>query len=306
MLEMTMRSDRPKHESPTYRAIDALLRNGLRLIPPGPIAETIALWWGYRFRPAPRIVRLRSGARIRIASIDHLQLLIYYLGVFEPASISILERCVDAGDTVVDVGANIGFYTLESSCLVGPAGRVIAIEAVPEHVQAVRANLALNGIGNVTLLEIAVGDHESEGILTRRSGDNLGMFTLGNVGGTEARPVRIDALDKILKEQHVDRVDFIKMDIEGSEFRALQGAANTIEDKRPTLLVEINEQALRGCGSSSAEVIGLFRTFGYCGWEITRFGLRALGALGDPDWSGECLFIHRDDIELRQKLRLAA
>lgn len=300
-----MRSERPKNESPTYRAIDALLRTGLRLVPPSPLAEGIALSWGYRFKPAPRIVRLRSGSRIRVASIDHLQLLIYYTGVFEPASISLLKRCVAPGDTVVDIGANIGFYTLESSNLVGPAGRVIAVEALPDHAQAVRDNLALNGIDNVTLLEIAVGDQESSGVLTRRSGDNLGMFTLGNVEGTEACQVRIGVLDNILGEQNVERVDFIKMDIEGSEFRALQGAAKTMESKRPTVLLEINEQALQDCGSSAQALIALLESFGYGGWEITRQGLQALGSIANPGPSRECLFIHRDARELRQKLRVA-
>ena len=302
---MTMRSERPKNELPAYQAIDALLRTGLRLVPPGPMAEGIALRWGYRFKPAPRIVRLRSGAKIRVASIDHLQLLIYYTGVFEPASISILKRCIAPGDTVVDIGANIGFYTLESSTLVGPAGRVIAVEAFPEHAQAVRDNVALNGIRNVTLLEVAVGDRESKGVLTRRSGDNLGMFTLGNVEGTDACQVRIDALDEILREQNVDRVDLIKMDIEGSEFRALQGAANIIESKRPTVLLEINEQALHDCGTSSQELIALLGSSGYSGWEITRRGLQTLGSIKDPGPSRECLFIHRDAKELRQKLRVA-
>lgn len=300
-----MRSERPKHLLPAYRAIDVFLRTALRLVPPGPVAEGIALWWGYKFRPTPRIVSLRSGASIQFSSIDHLQLLIYYMGVFEPASIAILKSCVDPGDTVVDIGANIGFYTIECSNHVGPGGRVVAVEAAPEHALAIRANLALNEIENVKLLEIAIGDRKSEGILTRRSGDNLGMFTLGNVGGGEAHHVRIDTLDNILEEQNVDRVDFIKMDIEGSEFRALRGAASTIQDQRPTLLLEINEQALRGCDSSSLEVIALLHSFGYGGWEITRSGLLSLEAPRDPDWCRECLFIHRDDRKLREKLRVA-
>ena len=127
-----------KDTQPTYRAIDAALRKSLHALPVTPWTERIAFWWGYRFRPAPCIVKLRSGGLIRVTATDHLQLMIYYFETFEPHALSYLKRCVGNGGTVVDVGANIGLYTLESSLIVGRTGRVISIEAAPSHIEALK------------------------------------------------------------------------------------------------------------------------------------------------------------------------
>src|SRR5262245_26663075 len=83
-----------------YRIVDAVLRRSLRMLPLQAWVESIALWWGYRFRPEPAVVLLRSGAKIHVDRVDHLQLLIYYLGVFEPHAVAILRRSVMPGATV--------------------------------------------------------------------------------------------------------------------------------------------------------------------------------------------------------------
>src|SRR5262245_17702558 len=109
--------------------MDAVLRRGLRHLPNWAWADGLALWWGYRFRPAPRVVRLRSGALMKIDAADYLQLMAYYRGTFEPHCLRYLRSCVREGATIIDVGANVGIHTLESALAVGRTGRVIAIEA---------------------------------------------------------------------------------------------------------------------------------------------------------------------------------
>jgi FkbM family methyltransferase len=284
------------------RGIDAALRWGLRLLPPRPWAEAVSLWWGYQFRPGPAIVPLRCGAKIRVTSVDHLQLLIYYLGVFEPSSVSVLRNCLRPGTTVIDIGANIGFYTLECAVAVGPTGRVVSIEAAPEHARAVRDNLQLNVIGNVTVLEVALGESAREAVLTRPDGANLGMFTLGAVSGRQEYRVQVRTLDEMLEKEGVTHVDFIKIDIEGSELGALRGASRLIERSRPTILIELNDAALRSCGSSPHAVKRLLQSAGYRGWVITSRGLEPLADIDASHHCDECLFIHRDNRSLMQKL----
>ena len=159
-----------KNKQPAYRAIDAILRSSLRALPLCTWTERSALWWGYRFQPAPCVVKLRSGGLIQVNPTDYIQLMIYYFGTFEPHCLSYLQRCVDKGGTIVDVGANIGVYTLESSLIVGRTGRVIAIEAAPLHVKAIKDNIKLNKINNVSLIESAVGDSTGQVTLTRPRG----------------------------------------------------------------------------------------------------------------------------------------
>ena len=178
-----------------------MLRYGLRLLPAWTWTERVALWWAYRFRPAPCVAKLRSGALIQVDPTDYLQLMIYYLGTFEPHCLPYLQGCAGKGGTIVDVGANIGVYTLESSLAVGPTGRVISIEAAPSHVQAIRKNIQLNAMSNVLLIETAVGDSVGQATLTRPRGSNLGMFTLGPVSGDETHTVAVRPIDDLLEER---------------------------------------------------------------------------------------------------------
>src|SRR5262249_7527682 len=149
MMGVETCSSRPKHSYLSYRIIDTALRFFFRVLPVRAWTERIALWWGYRFRPAPSVVKLRSGALMRVESTDHLQLFVYYFGTFEPHCLRYLKSCAGEGATILDVGANIGVYTLEGSLAVGPSGRVIAIEAAPSHAEALRKNIQRNGMTNV-------------------------------------------------------------------------------------------------------------------------------------------------------------
>ena len=293
-----------KNKQPAYRAIDAILRSSLRALPIWTWTERTALWWGYRFQPAPCVVKLRSGALIRVNPTDYIQLMIYYFGTFEPHCLPYLQRCVDKGGTVVDVGANIGVYTLESSLIVGRTGRVIAIEAAPPHVKALKDNIKLNKLNNVSLIESAVGDSTGQVTLARSRGSNLGMFTLGSVSGEEKYDVTLRPIDDLLEEQEIKSIDLIKMDIEGSEYRALCGASRTLTKYRPTLLIELNDAALHGCKSSTRDVKLLLRTNGYRGW---RIGPKTVQAISDAQVThncDECLFVHQDNKLLMERLQL--
>jgi FkbM family methyltransferase len=286
-----------------YRVINSLLRSILRVLPPSLLSENVALWWGYRYRPVPCVVKLRSGASIKFAHTDYLQLLLYYLGTFEPHCLCYLYRCAGKGSTIVDVGANIGFYTIESSLSVGPTGRVISIEAAPSHARSIRENVRLNDFENIKVIETAVGDTTGEAVLTLPSGDNLGAYTLGRVIGEQAHNVVVRRIDDILEEQGTACVDFIKMDIEGSELRALRGAENTLKSNRPTILLELNSAALQKCGSSVGEVKEFLERHGYRGWILTRTAARSIENSDDHSCD-ECLFIHRENISLIKALRL--
>jgi FkbM family methyltransferase len=266
--------------------------------------ERAALWWGYRFRPAPCVVKLRSGRLIRVNPTDHLQLMIYYFGTFEPHALSYLKLCASRGGTIIDVGANIGLYTLEGSLVVGPAGRVISIEAAPSHVEALRENIKLNGIDNVSIIESAVGDSTGIATLTRPKDGNFGMFTVGLVDGDETCNVPLQAIDGLLADQRIESVDLIKMDIEGSEYRGLRGAERTLKRYKPTLLIELNETMLHGCKSSTREVKDLLREMGYRGWQVRRKIIHEISETQVTHICDECLFVHRDNKLLMERLRL--
>lgn len=102
-----------KNDMLVFRAADLVVRAILRLMPPTDTAIHLALSWGYRFDPKPHTFRLRSGLLFRYPKTDFIPLLLSYVGTFEPGVIKLLRQLLKRGDTVLDVGANIGFHTLE-------------------------------------------------------------------------------------------------------------------------------------------------------------------------------------------------
>jgi FkbM family methyltransferase len=296
---------RAKRDIPFYRIIDYALRTGLRALPSWGWPEKVALWWGFKFKPAPCVVRLRSGALIFVDPADYLQLLVYYLGTFEPHYKLYLRACAGDGATIIDVGANIGVHTVESAGLVGPAGCVLSIEPAPSNVQALKRNVALNQLTNVTVIEVAVGDSVHTATLSLARGGNQGMFTLAPMESEISYDVEVRRIDDLLEERSITSVDLIKMDIEGSEFRALRGALVTLQRWRPTLMIELNEKALRNCGSSVSEIKEFLGNLDYCGWVFGRSALWPIASSHAINECSECLFIHRDRAPLIQRLGLS-
>ena len=141
------------------------------------------------------------------------------------------------GEVFIDVGAHIGKYALQVAKIVGENGLVIAIEASPINYNVLLKNCRLNNIRNVIALNVAAW----------KSNDELKLF-IGKVGGWHSVKfnsglgfvkVSAKALDNVLKELHINRVDWIKIDVEGAEYEVLEGLKNTIQQYKPTLIIEV-------------------------------------------------------------------
>jgi FkbM family methyltransferase len=286
-----------------YRFVDRALQSGLRAVPTSSLSERVALWWGYRYVPGPAVVTLRSGTVMHVDPTDYLQLLLYYQGTFEPHCLAFLPLLLRSNDIFVDVGANIGLYTLEASRIVGSSGRVIAVEAALPHVETLRRNLAANRVDNVTIVSTAAGASSGDAVLSLGDGENLGMYTIGRVSGGVRQRVQVARLDDILGAASVTQVALLKMDIEGAELAALRGARRLISELKPTLIIELNDQALARCEATSGEVKNLLREAGYLGWIVGRRSIRAMRET-QSHLCDECLFVHRERWNVINRLGL--
>jgi FkbM family methyltransferase len=141
------------------------------------------------------------------------------------------------GEVFIDVGAHIGKYALQVAKIVGENGLVIAIEASPINYNVLLKNCRLNNIRNVIALNIAAW--KSNGELKLFIGDVGGHHSVKFNSGIGFVKVSAKALDNVLKELHINRVDWIKIDIEGAEYEALEGLKNTIQQYKPTLIIEV-------------------------------------------------------------------
>jgi FkbM family methyltransferase len=157
-------------------------------------------------------------------------------GCFEPVETSLLAREIHEGDVVLDVGANIGYYTLLFAKLVGPRGKVFAFEPDANNFQLLKKNVRANGLGNVVLVPKAVADTSGKAML-HLCPDNKGDHRMYDSG--DGRPmveVETIALDDYFAD-HRGSINFIKMDIQGSEAAALRGMRRLLERHRGVKLV---------------------------------------------------------------------
>jgi FkbM family methyltransferase len=210
----------------------------------------------YRLLPGRHVIRrpmmrLLAGRGERIADVgpfrmhvdlgEMIEARIYYTKEWEPETVAVLPRLVRPGDTVIDVGAHVGFITLHLANLVGPTGTVHAFEASRWAHGRLQANLRLNGLEHVTAHATGVSDHSGVETLTLSHGYRLD----GQLTGTSEEMSTV-ALDSFLDQPR--RVALIKTDTDGLEPKVLSGAHGLIERDRPAIIFEVAPRALRARG----------------------------------------------------------
>jgi FkbM family methyltransferase len=212
----------------------------------------------------------RDGLRYDLDLSQAIDLTIFVLGRFEASTVAALRRYVKPGATVLDIGANIGPHTLQLARLVGASGRVLSFEPTDFAFAKLRRNLQVNPqiAGQVTALQyfLTAGDGNtlphsvySSWALPRSPEAHekhlgLPMATAGARGA---------ALDCVLAEQGVERVDLVKLDVDGFECDVLAGASNMIRRDRPTFVMEIMPYGLVEQGASLEQFLNFFLPFGY-------------------------------------------
>ena len=140
-----------------------------------------------------------------------------------------LARSKGTAVVCLDVGAHIGKFSVYAGRLLQNRGRVLAFEPEPSSFATLEKNLRLNWLDNVTALNIACGNTDGMGLLSRSATANIGAHTLREVPGAERIPVMVRTLDRLLPELGIDKVDVIKLDVEYKEADVLRGARRTLE-----------------------------------------------------------------------------
>jgi FkbM family methyltransferase len=158
-------------------------------------------------------------------------------GKVEPEVQAALVRLLQPGSTFFDVGAGIGFFSLLAARSVGPAGRVVSFEPGPEHAASVRANVELNDLANVTVVESALSDRIGPAYL---ADPREATAALASGPGGGAVTVGATTLDAFLAARPEFGPDVVKIDAEGHETRILDGMAETLARHRPHVVVELH------------------------------------------------------------------
>lgn len=217
-----------------------------------------------RLRDEPVDVPLAGGLSLRCYPRSNAASnVIYFTERHDPVEMLLIDNVVGPGDTVVDAGANIGTYTLPLARLVGPRGRVVAIEPAPLAARRLAENIARNRLTQVDVVAAAVGRAVGQAEMSVDK-DVSNTLAVGP-GSFRVETVSVVTLDSLVGGE---RPSLVKLDVEGFEEEALHGASALLSaEDGPVVLVEITEHLLRRAGSSGDRVIDLLRGRGY----IVRF-----------------------------------
>lgn len=221
------------------------------------------------FGPRTRIVKLMGAGEGLRMRIDYRYQKSYAFGVYEPRMTSLLLSRLTPRSCFWDVGGHVGYYSLLASRRVGPEGAVIAFEPLPENHATLIDNLAMNGISNVEVHGVALGDTSGTASLSP-----LGTTVLP-AGATILPPSSIEGLRSpdlrqpikvamesgdALVRKGIRPPTLIKVDVEGAEALVLDGLRDTLSRHRPEILIELHDMK---CPSEARRARGILREHGY-------------------------------------------
>ena len=217
-------------------------------------------------RRSPVFCLTSGGERLRLpADLRYTSVTSFILRDWTEPELRELSQFVQPGEVFIDVGANVGLYTLKAARLVGARGMVVAIEPGQISADRLEQNLALNDFANVRIVRAALAEKIGTAALYHVAlGDDPQAFSLLTDGSTtEAETVATTTLDTVVEALDLPRVDCLKIDVEGAEPLVLAGGRATLERWHPTVIFEVNAPLSLKSSSGREAAWRLLETFGY-------------------------------------------
>ena len=189
---------------------------------------------------------------------------ILHTGQWEPYISNVLNKVIKPGQTVVSIGGHIGYHAINQSQIVGDRGHVYCFEPNPHNLKFLRANVVLNNVNNMTIYDKAA--YSRNGVLRFAARKNTGcshVITDKTAIEKDAKEIEVNAvtLDDVLK--HVDKIDVLQMDIEGSEPNAIYGAKDIIQRSPNLTVVQEWNVAIMSGHSDVPTYVKFWRDLGY-------------------------------------------
>lgn len=230
------------------------------------------------------LVSTRWGAKMVVDTRDSLLAPWLLLdGLWESHVTGWMQGALRPGDTFLDVGANVGYFTLLGALSVGGGGRVVAVEAHPGLARLLRRNVVINGVhGRVTVCANAAWSeaaklrfHQRAHYSANSSVGSIGEQALSDLGDTE-EVVDVNAVPVDDLTVGLDRVDLIKVDVEGAEVHAFQGMERTLSANRDvTVMFEWSPEQIRCVHDDPAQLIDILEGHGF-GFRLLEDDLAAV------------------------------
>lgn len=220
------------------------------------------------------ISSFNSTLKMYVQPAEWIQQHIFLFGVYEKNTVSLIQQKLPKDGVFIDIGANIGCHSLIAAEQAGKLGQVHAFEAIQSTFQAFKKNIELNDFKNIHANHLAIYNKETTIELFLGNADNMGMSSVygRNEISSQKETVQAITLDSYIENNQITRVDFIKIDIEGSELTALNGMKNTLSTFKPILLIEISLDILKETKQDGLEIYYFLKDFGYSMYGFTVEG----------------------------------
>jgi len=218
----------------------------------------IDLWRGREHEPY--VLQHRNGIRIGVTSHANWYVFseVFFRQLYTESGQKLLP-----GNTIIDIGANIGCFSLLAARKVGPSGRVFAIEPDPETYQQLVENIKRNNATNITPCRLAIGEANGEATIFRH--ENSLFSSLHNE--VDGRPINgekaviaLQTLERFMDENNVRTCDYLKLDCEGSEYAIIRSLTPSSAERIAQITMEVH--AING--ESAVELNAKISSFGFC------------------------------------------
>lgn len=221
------------------------------------------------------VITTRNGFRFHCRLDDWLSQYVYLTGTYERMTSVVMSQLMRRGDIAMDVGANIGYFSLLLAHRAGSEGHVYAFEPIPDVRTELDQNINANKLSNITVIQAAVTDHDGELTIYEGPSDHRGISSLRPLhNASKILTVRGIRLDDHFPD--LPSLRLIKIDVEGAEQLALAGMAGIIARHQPYIVLEFTDSYLNNFGNSISSLEDWLREQGYSLHRITNEGLLAL------------------------------
>lgn len=243
-------------------------------------------------KPATLAITWYNNIKLAISLDSEISRCVYIEGVYEPNQFYFLSKFLKKGTVFIDVGANVGLYSLFASRLVGKTGQVVAIEPSRREFNRLKQNLKMNKTKNIKALKLALTDSNAikklNVAVSPYDGHNsFGPFGYETTKTDHTEDVVTKTLDKLIQETTIKQIDAIKIDVEGAELSVLKGGLRTLKLLKPLLLMELSDRTLTKQGSNSNQIWKLLTRLSYIIYEFNQSSEKLREARQKKNYDGE-------------------
>jgi len=211
--------------------------------------------------------------KINLDLEDWIQKQIYFFGRYEveKKETMLWKNILKEGQTIFDIGANIGYYSLLASKRIGD-GRIYAFEPVKQTFERLTKNVKINNFKNIKVNNLAVSNEEGTVDIYVANSKNTGTSSITNhmhFNG-DKQTVKSLTIDHFVKSNNIEAMDIVKIDVEGAEMMVIEGMEKSLRKFNPIVMIELIDERLKAAGSSIKEAYDFFEKLDYKSYQLDR------------------------------------